>query len=81
LRSVKGKPQARRDPSVTEAKFPLGILEGGEGRQAQGDVPVGECRLGSRRDIPPGTEAVPPPWKGCARSSLADLVSCEVLTM
>ena len=39
-------------------------LEGGEGRQALGDVPVGECRLGCLRDIPPGTEAVPAPFEG-----------------
>jgi hypothetical protein len=46
---------------MTSGQFPL---EGGEDRQAQGDVPVGEGRLGSHRDIPPGTEAVPTPFKG-----------------
>jgi hypothetical protein len=39
-------------------------LEGAEGRQAQGDVAVGACHLGSHRHIPPGAEAVPTPFKG-----------------
>ena len=38
-------------------------LEGREGRQARGDVPVGEHRHGSCRDIPPGTEGAPTPFK------------------
>jgi hypothetical protein len=39
-------------------------FEGGEGRQAQGDVPVGKGRFDSGRDIPRGTEAVPTPFEG-----------------
>jgi hypothetical protein len=38
--------------------------KGGEGRQARGDVPVGQRRLGCCRDIPQGTEAVPTPFQG-----------------
>jgi hypothetical protein len=48
-------------------------LEGGEGRQARGDVPVGECRLDGRRDIPPGSEAVP-------TSSEGEIVPLKVAT-
>jgi hypothetical protein len=40
---------------VRNAKF---FLEGGEGRQAQGDVQVGVCRL-PVAETSPGTEAVP----------------------
>jgi hypothetical protein len=38
-------------------------LEEGEGRQAQGDVPVGECRPCSHRDIPREPKRFLPPLK------------------
>jgi hypothetical protein len=51
----------RCNPSVTKGNSPL---EGGEGRQARGDVPVGERRVASRRDIPREPKRFPPPSKG-----------------
>jgi hypothetical protein len=60
--------------------------EGGEGRQAQGDVLVGGRRLASRRDIPRGTgavnksperlESVPP----CTRGDFRGVVGIALIT-
>lgn len=53
--------QGAGSPPVTNGDSPL---EGGEDRQAQGDVLVGEYRFDICRDIPREPKRFPPPFMG-----------------